>query len=170
MASLHVYYKNGNYEEFSPTTLPFGDGYLIQNDFIKIDNIEDEGIVWERSFFATESDDPDGVGGTIRQFQLVKPEDLLKIELIMLNNTQQIYPINPPAEDTEEIESKSYDDVKTSTSPSLTSEISKEETSNNDTEIQEDPTPTTTEDDIPQNDIDENDLEELFANLDEEAE
>lgn len=170
MASLHVYYKNGNYEEFSPTTLPFGDGYLIQNDFIKVDNIEDEGIVWERSFFATESDDPDGVGGTIRQFQLVKPEDLLKIELIMLNNTQQIYPLNPQTEDSKEIELKSDDDVKTSTSPSPTSEISEEETSDDDTEIQEDPTPTTNNDDIPHDNIDENDLEELFANLDEEAE
>lgn len=90
MAQIQIYYKNGNYEEFNSVLLPFADGYLLQNEFLKFDNIEDDGIIWERSFFATEEDDPEGEGGTIRQFQIVKPENLQKIEEIILNGNQAI--------------------------------------------------------------------------------
>ena len=91
MAQIQVYYKNGNYEEFSTTILPFQDGYLLQNDFLKIENIKEEGIIWERSFFTFENEDPKGEGLTIQQFQIVKPETLPKIEMILLNGEQKIY-------------------------------------------------------------------------------
>ncbi len=90
MAQLQIYYKNGNYEEFNSVLLPFSDGYLLQNEFIKSDNIKEDGIIWERSYFATEEDDPEGEGGTIRQFQIIKPIDLDKIEAIVLNGNNQI--------------------------------------------------------------------------------
>ena len=166
MASLHVYYKNGNYEEFSPTTLPFGDGYLIQNDFIKVDNIEDEGIIWERSFFATEAEDPDGVGGTIRQFQLIKPEDLFKIEAIMINNTQQIYPLTPPTDEIEENHTPFPSNELTVQPFDSSKEKMAEDTTTTDTE--EELASVLDEDIAPHDEIDKNDLEELFANLAEE--
>ena len=91
MASVQIYYKNGNYEEFSPTTLPSGDGYLLQNEFIQSDDIENKGVVWERSYFALAANE-DEKDGTLEQFQIVKPENLPKISNIILNNIFLIYP------------------------------------------------------------------------------
>lgn len=96
MASISVYYQDGDFEEFTTTPLPFENGYLIQNEFIHVKDIESEGVVWERSFFAIEKEDPEGIGGTIRSIQIVPPENLYKIEGIFINNLQ----VYPKAEDT----------------------------------------------------------------------
>lgn len=91
MASIKVYYKNGDIEEFITTPLPFQDGYLIQNEFLQLHDIENDGILWERSFFATEQEDPEGLGATIRQIQIVAPDKLPQIEVIFVDN-MQVYP------------------------------------------------------------------------------
>ena len=104
MASIQIYYKNGNYEEFSPTVLPFGDGYLLQNEFIQSDDIENKGVVWERSYFAL-TDNKDEKDGTLEQFQIVKPENLPKISNIILNNNIQLYPApNAEVEEADHVE------------------------------------------------------------------
>ena len=92
MATVLVYYKNGNVEEFSSTILPFGDGYLLQNDFIRVDDIENKGVLWERSFFATEQEDKEGLGATIRTFQIVAPYTLNTIDSIFVNSSQ-VFPL-----------------------------------------------------------------------------
>ena len=92
MASVQVYYKDGDYEEFTSTPLPFQEGYLIQNEFIVSGKLETEGLFWERSFFRAVEGDLGGERCSFCRLCLVEPEDVDKIELIMLNGFQQIYP------------------------------------------------------------------------------
>lgn len=99
MATIAVYYNNGNYEEFSPTLLSFENGYILQNEFIKVDEIAEKGLIWERSYFTDEVEDPDNLGATIRQFQIIKPEDLNKIDQIILNSNIIVYPPSNHNED-----------------------------------------------------------------------
>ena len=83
---LEIYYKNGDYDYFTPTVLPYGDGYLVANEHIcfNLEKLEKEGIWWERDFFATEEEDPSLTGKQIAKFQIVTPEQLPSIRLINL--------------------------------------------------------------------------------------
>ena len=106
MASIKVYYKNGDIEEFITTPLPFQDGYLIQNEFLQLHDIENDGILWERSFFAIEQEDPEGLGATIRQIQIVAPDKLPQIEIIFVDN-MQVYPKPEDTNDEDEANTES---------------------------------------------------------------
>ncbi len=106
MPTLEVYYENGDYDSFSSTLLPFGDGYLIENErlLLDINTIEEEGIIWERDFFTSEDEDPEQDGKMIHRMQIVKPSELDKIALITLNGKPYI------ARDGEELKFIFFDD------------------------------------------------------------
>lgn len=92
MPTLEVYYENGDYDSFSSTVLPFGDGYLLENERIILDvnTILEDGIIWERDFFASEEEDPEQDGKIIHRMQIVKPAELEKVALIALNGKPYI--------------------------------------------------------------------------------
>lgn len=93
MATLQIYYANGNYEEIVPTFLQFGEGFLLQDDYIIADNIEKNGIVWERAFWSSKGEDAEdeNAGVVVRKVQVVAPDTLPNIQAIALNGTNCIY-------------------------------------------------------------------------------
>ena len=101
MITLSVNHKNDTYEEFTSTALPFVDGYLIQNDCVRFDDIKNLGVRWEVSFFAIEKEDKEGTGGTIRTNLIVPPEKLDSIDWIALNGMKIYSSEDSTSEETE---------------------------------------------------------------------
>ena len=90
--TLEIYYKNGDYDSFSSTVLPFSDGFLLENErvILNLETILEEGIIWERDFFATQEIDDMQNGKVINRMQIVTPQELEKVALISLNGQAYI--------------------------------------------------------------------------------
>ena len=93
MITLSIKYKNGDYREVTPpeSSVANYNDLALRNDSLIIDDIENNGVIWQCSYLSTKLEEFEDVEKSIKEYQIVKPENLQFVSTICLNN-KQIYP------------------------------------------------------------------------------
>ena len=91
MITLTLFHSNGDYEEISTSSQPFYDGYTIQRDCLILDDIEHNGILWQRLSYQTELEKMSNDKEILKEYCIVPSRNLQFIDAIFLND-RMIYP------------------------------------------------------------------------------
>lgn len=73
--AVKIYWRNGDKSKWTPTFLPFADGFLIEYEHLHVDNIDTLGVRVSRGYHSTDPGDPEA-HVICEEKVIVRPDEL----------------------------------------------------------------------------------------------